>query len=192
MAKSMTSDVIKLTEVRLSFPDLFVAKAFTPGTTPKYSATFILDPSNKVHAATIAEIKTAMAKLAAEAFPGEKLGADRICLKSGNTKAYDGWKDMVVLTSSNTVRPIVVNRSLVPVVEGDKGAPYAGCFVNATVTLWTQNNSFGKRINANLRGVQFAKDGVAFGVAPVDPEDEFQALGDSAPGTAAADFDIDV
>jgi hypothetical protein len=190
MAKSITSDVIKLKDVRLSFADLFVAKAFSPGLKPTYRASFILDPSNTAHAATIAEIKAAMQKLAGEAFPGEKLGADRVCLKNGNTKSYDGWKDMIILTASNTNRPVVVNGKRDPVAEGDRGAPYSGCYVNATVTLWTQNNSFGKRINCNLRAVQFVRDGQAFGVAPVDAEAEFEALGDTADTGAGADFDI--
>ena len=44
-------------------------------------------------------------------------------------------------------------------------------------------NEFGKRINANLRAVQFVKDGEAFGVKPVDAEDEFDVLeGDAAGG----------
>jgi hypothetical protein len=185
--------VIKLHNVRLSFAQLFEAKPFSPGLPAKYSATFILDPTNKDHAASIAEIKAAMAKVAAEGLPGHKLGPEALCLKNGNTKGYDGWKDMIVFVASNSVRPVVVDQKLVPVVAGDKNAPYSGCYVNATVTLWSQNNSYGKRINGNLRAVQFVKDGPAFGVAPVDADDEFEALGDTADtsaGPGLADFDI--
>ena len=39
-------------------------------------------------------------------------------------------------------------------------------------------NSFGKRINANLYGVQFVKDGEAFGMGPVDVTDDFDDLSD--------------
>ena len=34
--------------------------------------------------------------------------------------------------------------------------------MNAIVELWAQDNNYGKRINASLAGVQFAKDGEAF------------------------------
>ncbi len=132
-------------------------------------------------------------RVAAEGLPGHKLGPEALCLKNGNTKGYDGWKDMIVFVASNSVRPVVVDQKLVPVVAGDKNAPYSGCYVNATVTLWSQNNSYGKRINGNLRAVQFVKDGPAFGVAPVDADDEFEALGDTADtsaGPGLADFDI--
>jgi hypothetical protein len=58
----------------------------------------------------------------------------------------------------------------------DDGVLYSGCYVNMTVTLWTQDNEYGKRVNANLRAVQFVKDGEAFGVAPVDAEEEFDEV----------------
>lgn len=191
MAKSVTSDVIKLQNVRLSFADIFTAKAFEAGQTPRYSATFILDPSNADHKAKLVEIKKAIDDLCGKAFPGEKLGPDRLCLKNGNSKPYDGWQNMFVVVASNTVRPVVVNGKREPVMEGDKNAPYSGCYVNATVSLWTQNNKFGKRVNANLRGIQFLRDGPAFGVAPVDADNEFELLGDQATAGAAASEDFD-
>ena len=109
----------------------------------------------------------------------------------GNSKPYDGWQNMFVVVASNTVRPVVVNGKREPVMEGDKNAPYSGCYVNATVSLWTQNNKFGKRVNANLRGIQFLRDGPAFGVAPVDADNEFELLGDQATAGAAASEDFD-
>jgi hypothetical protein len=59
--------------------------------------------------------------------------------------------------------------------------------VNTNVTLWTQDNKFGKAIRANLRIVQFVKDGKAFsGSAPANADDEFEALGDSPSGKGGA------
>jgi Protein of unknown function (DUF2815) len=83
----------------------------------------------------------------------------------------------------------VYGRQRQPVVEGDKEAPYSGCFLNTNITLWTQDNTFGKAIRANLRIVQFAKDGPAFsGAAPARAEDELEALEDKTPaGVAASD-----
>jgi hypothetical protein len=56
------------------------------------------------------------------------------------------------------------------------GRPYGGCYVNASVRLWVQDNAFGKRVNCALAAVQFAGEGKAFGDAPVDPENEFSNL----------------
>ena len=53
------------------------------------------------------------------------------------------------------------------------GRPYAGCIVNGQVDVWAQDNpEFGRRINAELTGVQFVRDGEAFsGGAPAKPDD---------------------
>ena len=66
------------------------------------------------------------------------------------------------LSASDDRRPVVVDRNRSPVVAEDD-LIYAGCFVNAKVRLWVQDNQYGRRINANLMGVQFVKDGDRLG-----------------------------
>ncbi len=183
---SATSEVMKFSNVRLSYAKLFNPKAFEEGGAERFEATFLFDPSNPDHNAKIKEIKQTARALMTEAF-GEDFDPrelrNRVCFGEGNKKdkVPDGYKDMVFLNSANTTRPAVANRRGEPVAEGDENAPYSGCFVNATVTFWAQNNKYGKRINANLRGVQFVRDGEAFGRAPISAEDEFEALEDNAP-----------
>jgi hypothetical protein len=63
------------------------------------------------------------------------------------------------------------------IIESDNKV-YAGCVVNATVRLWAQDNNYGKRINAQLRAIQFVKDGAQFGEGAVDVTKEFTALPD--------------
>lgn len=194
MAKSITIGKIHLKNVRLSYPQLFTAKAFEAGKTPLYSAAFLLDPTNAEHKAVLAAVKAELSALVTQAFGGEKLPADRVCVKDGNVpntagNVPDGYKDMVVIRASSANRPVVVSKSKQPLVEGDKGTPYAGCRVNAIISLWAQNNpgpKGGKRINANLLAVQFAADGDAFGVAPIDAEEEFELLGDTQAGDMRA------
>lgn len=174
-----TSEVIKLPKVRLSFPQLFKAKAFRPEQDPRFEGTFLLDPSNKAHAKVIKNIEAQAAAVAKEKWGKKIPKALKQCFGDADDsgKEYDGYEGMFYISSSNKTRPTVVDRDRTPLVEED-GKPYAGCFVNGTVTLWTQDNEFGKRINANLRGVQFVSDGEAFGIAPVDAEDEFDELED--------------
>lgn len=200
MAKAKTSEVLRISG-RLSYPKLFKPEAYSEGQEKKFQATILADPSDAKEAAQIKAIKAAAAKLLKEAF-GEDFkpsGLKGICFGDGNKKTKEdgsiseGYKDRFYITLSNTVRPAVANRKGEPVAEGDPQCPYAGCFVNATLTLWTQNNSFGKRINGNLRGVQFVRDGEAFGAAPVSVEDEFEALEDNAPALeGSSDFDDDI
>ena len=60
------------------------------------------------------------------------------------------------------------------------GRPYGGCYVNATIEVWAQNNDFGKTTRAQLLAVQFAKDGDAFGAGTAKGSaDEFEDLSDS-------------
>lgn len=191
MAKSPTSDVIKLQDVRLSFAELTKPKAFEQGQTAKFSATFLLDPSNAAHKALVSQVQGAAKKLIEEAgfkIPDFEVGhcfgyADKHPKKS----KYDGYAGMFYVCVSNEIRPTVCNRRLEPVVEGDAQFPYSGCYVNGTLTLWLQNNKWGKKINGNLRAVQFVRDGQAFGRAPVAAEDEFEPLEGETTGSASSD-----
>ena len=67
----------------------------------------------------------------------------------------------------------------VPLTEDDNKL-YPGCYVNVVITLWAQNNKFGKRINANLLAVQFVKDGNPFGEARVDVGSIFDDIEDDS------------
>ena len=189
---SPTTNPIKLgsgtAPVRLSFARLFTPKPFAPGQTPRFEASFLLDPTNKEHAATIAQIKDEAKKLILGAGLNPK--DFKLCFGEGDKqdKVYDGYAGMYVVRSANTTRPTVVDRSRHPLAEGDDQAPYSGCYVIGSVTFWLQNNAYGKRINANLRAVQFVKDGDAFGVAPVKAEEEFEPLGDSDSKASDDDF----
>ncbi len=64
-------------------------------------------------------------------------------------------------------------------MAGDANFPYDGCYVDATITLWTQNSKdYGNRINGNLRGIRFRADGEEFGRPALEAEEEFDELPD--------------
>ena len=194
-----TSEVKKV-HGRLSYPKLFKAEAYAEGQEKKFQATILLDPSDAKEAAMIKDIKQTAAALMREAYGDDfkPSGLKGVCFGDGNKKVKEdgtvseGYANMFYITITNTVRPAVANRKGEPVAEGDPQCPYAGAIVYATLTLWAQNNTYGKRINGNLRGVQFDKDGEAFGAGPVNVEDEFEALGDDSPAIGADDFDDDI
>jgi hypothetical protein len=196
MAKvNTTSEVIKLKSVRLSFPRLWVPKAFQEGQPPRFEATFLLDPSNAAHAALIKRVNSEAMRIAKLKWPNGIPKGVKPCYgladKDPVKSEYDGYAGMWYIASNNKTRPTVVGRRREPLVEKD-GKPYAGCYVNGSITLWAQDNSFGKRINANFRAVQFDRDGEAFGVKPVDAEDEFDELEDGeAPFDDEGGFDDD-
>jgi hypothetical protein len=191
-----TSEKIKLNDVRLSFARLWVPKAFREGQKERFEGSFLLDPSKVAHQETVKRIKTAALGVIHAKFNGKvpkdldlcfgysdgdpmKLGGNEYRNKP---KEYDGYPGMIYISSANNTMPKVVNRQRdaqtgkFELVSAESGIVYNGCYVNATITLWAQNNEYGKRVNANLRAVQFFKDGDAFGVAPVNADDEFDEV----------------
>lgn len=172
MPKQFESTKIHLKNVRLSFPSLFRRAQFTPGEDGKYEATFLFSKKDKK---LKAKLDKAIKEKIAES--GIKVPKDKRCLKDGDEVEYNGYEKTWSIKASQSRRPTVIDRDRTPVTEGDN-VIYAGCYVNAIIDLWIQNNSFGKRVNANLYGVQFVKDGEAFGMGPVDVTDDFDDLSD--------------
>lgn len=175
-----TSKKIFLPNVRLSFPKLFKAEPFEEGGTPKFSCGYVLDPDNKKHAKVIQELEETCDKLIKEAWKKEPKKMKNYALVDGDEMAeedkYADFAGMTIVNASNTRRPVVCNKDKSPIAEDDD-IIYAGCYVNATITLWTYDNKFGKGISCNLRGVQFCADGEPYGER-VDVDDEFEDIDD--------------
>ena len=171
------SNVIKLQGVRLSFPSVFKPAKFN-GVEGKYEATFLIPKSDK---ATMGLINNAIKALLKET--GKKAPPkDKVCVRDGDDVDYDGYADHWSIKASNSRRPTVVNRDKSPITDDD-GVVYAGCYVNASIDLWYQDNEYGKRINANLRGIQFVNDGEPFGNGPGgDVTEDFDVMDDADVG----------
>lgn len=142
-------------------------------------------------------VPLAIQKLAAEFVPGtkpvdlNKVKDDGIELAfySGTAKAdsvetdtYESYRGMLVVPSHQYVskpKPKIVDRKKNEVEPGEEGWPYGGCYVVHYITLWTQTN-LKKRIGTNLKGIQFDRDGEAFGAGAEMAEEDFEALEDEA------------
>lgn len=175
--KTPDPNVIRLNNVRLSYPNLFVAKAIEEGKEEKYSAAFLLD--KKQHAPLIKQIEEATARVALDQFK-KKVPLKRTPLRDGNERSdKEGYGDDVMfINASETRRPAVVDRDLSPLTKDDP-KPYAGCYVNATIRLFAYDHpKGGKGVSAALRAVQFVRDGESFGAGPVNAEDEFEPVTD--------------
>lgn len=162
--------IIKVNNVRLSFPALYKPKGFGDSKeNPKYLATFILDPVE--HKKEIAQINKAVEELTKQ-LKLKKVPADKLCVKGGDEEGREEYEGKIVVRTSSTGKPPVVDRGNQPVDE-ESGLIYAGCYVDASFNLWAQNNNYGKRINGGLRAVRFRAHGEPFGAPPVDADDEF-------------------
>lgn len=181
---------VKLKMVRLAFPKLWKAEAVGNGDGKYYSAAFPIEPGSENHKALEAAIEaackekfgakwqTALAKIREE----KRCSYQHKASSNSDGDVYDGFEGMYTLNASRPEkkgRPSIFDSKIDPdtgkvrVIESEsEGRPYGGCYVNATVDIWVQDNSFGRRVNAQLLGVQFAKDGDAFtGGAKASPDD---------------------
>lgn len=179
---------LKLNNVRLAFPVLFEAKTVNGEGKPAFSASFLIDPTDpQVKALNQAIEQVAREKWGAkaDAVLKQMRAQDKVCLHDGDLKAnYDGFPGNQYVSARSATRPLVIDKDRSPLAEAD-GKPYAGCYVNASIELWAQDNNYGKRVNAGLRGVQFLRDGDAFAGGGAASEDEFD---DITEGAAAADL----
>jgi hypothetical protein len=149
---------IILKNVRLSFPSLF-KKAVFSGEETGFEGTFLLDKDTQ--ADQIESIQAQIKELIKTNLKGAKVGPEKLCLRDGDLVDYDGYANHFSLKASSKKRPLVIDRDKSPLAEDD-GKPYSGCYVNASIEIWPQDNAWGKRINATLLGVQFFKDGENF------------------------------
>jgi len=170
---------IKLENVRLAFPALFEAKTVNGEGEPAFSASFLMEPDHPAVKALRAAFETIGKDKWGAKWPAVKKeieAKDRTALHDGDTKSdYAGFPGNLFVSSRNKTRPLVIDRDKAPLVQAD-GRPYAGCYVNASIELWCQDNNYGKRINASLRGVQFLRDGDAFAGGGSASEDEFDDI----------------
>lgn len=176
--------IITLKNVRLSFPQIWTPKAYMEGQTAKFSANFLLDKDADKE--QIDSLKKAIKQAATVAFNGEIPKGLKTCLGDGNEKAYDGYENAMFVSCSTRQRPTIIDRDRTPLVEEDE-KPYAGSYVNAAISLWVQNNQFGKRVNCNLVAIQFVKDGDAFGGGGVKVNDVFDDITSEQAADAADD-----
>lgn len=179
---------IKIMNVRLSFPELFNASEYEKGDGKfRYRAAFIVEPGSPADKAIRAQmLAVAKDKFGAKADAILKAalagGSKDVCYYSGDTKTYDGYEGNMVLSTSRKKeegRPGVYDRDTSPLTEED-GKPYAGCYVNAKLDFWAQDNKNGKTIRCTLISVQFAADGDAFAAGSKPAASDFDNIAEGA------------
>ncbi len=176
---------IVLKDTRLAFAQIWEPKAFQPGSKAKFNGNFLFAPTSpnaKIVENAIKEVATEKwGAKANEVIASLKGNANKFCFRNGNTKPdYEGYPGNLFVGASNVTRPTIMDRDgKTPLVQSD-GRPYSGCFVNAVLDIWAQDNQYGKGIQCSLLGVQFVRDGDAFSGGGVAKEDDFEDLSDGA------------
>jgi len=199
------SEIIFLSNVRLSFPSLVEARAQTEGGVKKYSADFLLAPDHP----GIAQFMQRYAAMAQEKWAehaqavmqiiqsDRKLrcfgnGAEKINKKT--FKPYDGYEGNAYISANKDAAPQMIQADGSAVDPANTMAyqalarkMYGGCYVNAAIRPWLQENKHGRGIRCDLVAVQFANDGAAFGEAAADASSMFKPVA-AAPVTTPVGF----
>lgn len=176
---------ILLKNVRLAFPNLFEPTTVAGEGKPRYSACLLIPADHP----QIAEIRAAQGAIAKEKWHDKAATIvrgldkqDKLALHDGDTKSnYDGFPGNFFINAAaqENAAPTVIDRDRSP-LSARSGRPYAGCFVNASIELWAQDNSYGQRVNAQLRGIQFYADGDSFSAGRPADADEFEEVTEGA------------
>lgn len=117
---------------------------------------------------------------------------NRILLRSGAEKANTpGYAGNMFINASSATRPQIRNSTGAQLNENE-GVIYSGCYVDAVVDVWAQDNQHGKRMNAELLAVVFSGPGERLAGGSVATDDDYaailQAAPAGAPAVAPADF----
>jgi hypothetical protein len=171
---------LKLVDVRLAFPSLFEPSSFAGSDDKSFQAAFIFPPNHPakklVEDACVTVAKEKWGAKWETVYKSLKT-ADKLAIHDGDTKeAYEGYEGNFFVNARNKARPTVRDLDGKTDLAAQDGKPYAGCFVVALIEIYAQDNAYGKRINATLRGVQFKRDGDAFSGSAPAGDDEFDDL----------------
>jgi len=201
------SDIVYITNARLSFPHLIEPqKMMTEAGKERisYNCELILPPTDpsfaqfmgKVQELAAAKWKEHVAQVFAIVNADRKMrcygnGAEKVNKKT--FAPYDGYAGGVYITCGRDTPPQVIQADGKPIDPSNTlayqqltRAMYGGCYVNAAVKPWLQENKYGRGIRCDLVAIQFAKDGEAFGEGAVDASPMFGAVASAPTGVAPA------
>lgn len=172
---------VTLKNVRLAFAQGIFEPVSINGSKPSFQCKAIFEKGGAAEKALLtAEAACAKDKWGEKADKMLKLirGADDGTVHDGDLKPnWDGFEDHSYANLSGQNRPGIYDRDKTPLAASD-GKPYGGCIVNIMCDVWAQDNTYGKKLNTTLLGIQFVRYGDAFaaGAPPAQPDD-FDDLG---------------
>ena len=179
-----------LKNVRIAFPKLFKAEQYEGQGSFRCGAALILPPNHPQIKQIEKVIEDAAAAKWKDKATTRLAGArkkQKVALFDGDDKAkYDGFPGNQYIsancrggeTEEDAEKPTVFTADKVKVTKAHESPIYAGCYVNALVE-WYADDRYGDGVFCRLVGVQFFKDGDAFGSAPAS-EDDFEDVSDGA------------
>lgn len=184
---------VKLLDVRLSFLEVFEKgkdkKNKTTGETiaGRFKCNGLMEKGTEATKANMAKLKAAneqvkAAKWGADPAKQPKLKPHQVYLRDGDLEDWEGYEGCFYVSASSDEQPVLIDRvkdengKWVELTKANGGPKklYSGARGNIIIRIWAQDNEHGKRMNAEIKCVQFRARGEAFsGAAPVDPNEAF-------------------
>lgn len=171
---------IMMTNVRLSYANVWEPRAAQEGQDPKYSVSLIIPKSDK---ALIAKIKKAIEQTIEEgresrgAAWAKNKNSIRIPIRDGDTdRADDGaYEDAFFVNASSKNPPQIVDGKVQRII--DRAEVYSGCYANVTINFYHYDVNGNRGVAAGLGNIQKVRDGEPLG-GQVSAESEFGILDD--------------
>jgi len=165
-------------EARLSYANLFEARASQDGGEAKFSVCVLIPKTDKK---TIEALEKGIAEAIQEGKASKFAGKDKglkTPLRDGDTeKDAPEFAGHMFFNASARQRPIVLDENKAVVL--DARAVYSGCYGRVSVNFYAYNSNGSKGIAAGLNAVQKTNDGESLGgqyteaLAEADFDDDF-------------------
>lgn len=183
-----------LKDVRLSFPTLGKPEQYQNQGAFRWSAVLLV-PAESIYKKQVdrALEDVAVAKWGAKAkthLANILMDPKGCCWIDGARKAYEGYEGMFALSAHRREtegRPEVRDNDLTPIYgpdgnfyPGKAGRIYGGCYVDAQVEFWAQENAQGKGLRATLLVLQRRRAGDSFGGGSTPTTEGFEAIEEGA------------
>ncbi len=163
---------------RLSFPDLFTARAYEDQEA-KFSIQMLFDKKTD-----LTPLKNVMAKAIKEKWGDNPPKGIVKPFKDGNDKELDGYEDMIVVGASSKYKPQVCDKNPEELITSPEDI-YAGCYARAAIiaNAWEHKNKKGqvlkRGVSFRLESVQKMAEGESF-VSRPDVGDTFDNIDDGS------------
>lgn len=174
------ADTIKTPRFRVSFPNLFTARAAPGGGEPKYSLSMLFPPGTD-----LSELKKAAAAVVTEKFGPDaskypaKLKTPFIDQGGYDYEGYE--KGAILIRATSKQKPGLVDKNVKPII--DESEVYPGCYAIATVRPFYYDSNGNKGVSFGLQNVQIVADGEPIG-GRARPEKEFEPVHDDVAGNS--------
>jgi hypothetical protein len=164
-------------KIRMSYVNLFTARAMVEGQDPKYSLCVLIPKSDKETANKINSAIEAAKKAGASLWGGKIPTNLKTPLRNGDEERPDQeeYAGHYFLNATSKQKPGVVDKSLNEIL--DTTEVYSGCYGRVSLNFYAFNQAGNKGIGCGLQNVQKLADGESL-AGRTRAEDDFDAVDD--------------